>query len=374
MQAARDNFAHYLHRDSKTAVKGDSAAPVIVPSSVYTLPGEPQGPYQYARWSNPGWSELEEALGLLENAGAVIFPSGMAAISALFATLLGPGDRLLLPSDGYGGTRAAAEKFLAPMGVRVELCATAQIATRPLDDYRLVLLESPANPCLDLVDIGACAQRVHAAGGRLVVDNTLMSPLGQAPLELGADAVVYSDTKVLNGHSDVVFGHVCTRDAALLASVADWRRVCGAIPGPFETWMVLRGLETLELRLERMHANALALAQALEKHPAPVQLCYPGLPAHRDHALAGRQMRGYGALIALTLASAEEAEDFISECRYLRAQTSFGGVHSSAERRARWGDPVAPGFLRLAVGCEPTAALCGEIVRALDVVRARRRA
>jgi cystathionine gamma-lyase len=369
---AGERFAGFLHRESKPAAPGAPFAPAIVPTSVYALPGDPAGPYQYARWSNPGWTSLEAALGSLEDADAVVFPSGMAAVTAVLATGLRPGDRLLLQSDGYGGTRAAAEKYYATMGVRIDTCATAQLPAQTLEQYRLVLVETPANPSLDLIDIRATAQRVHAGGGRLVIDNTLMTPLGQRPLDLGADAVIYSDTKVLNGHSDVVFGHVTTRDADLLGRIEEWRRIGGAIPGPFETWMVQRGLETLELRVARLQANALALAHVLGAHAAPVAVVYPGLASHPAHALACAQMCGFGGLIGLTLASKDEAEDFIAECRYLRAQTSFGGVHSSAERRARWGDPVAPGFIRLAVGCEPTQALLGEVIRALEVVAGRR--
>jgi cystathionine gamma-lyase len=371
-QPAGACFAKFLHRESKAPPPGAAFAPTIVPTSVYALPGDPAGPYQYARWSNPGWTALEAALGALEDGEAVIFPSGMAAVTAILATDLRPGDRLLLQSDGYGGTRAAAEKFYAPMGVHIDTCATAQIPAQALERYRLVLVETPANPSLDLVDIRATARRVHAGGGRLVIDNTLMTPLGQRPLDLGADAVIYSDTKVLNGHSDVVFGHITTRDADLLGRVEEWRRIGGAIPGPFETWMVQRGLETLELRVARLQANALVLAQVLAAHAAPVAVVYPGLGAHPAHALARAQMHGFGGLIGLTLAGKDEAEFFIDECRFLRAQTSFGGVHSSAERRARWGDPVEPGFIRLAVGCEPTEALRAEIIRALDVVVERR--
>jgi cystathionine gamma-lyase len=192
-----------------------------------------------------------------------------------------------------------------------------------------------------------------------------MTPLGQQPLELGADAVVYSDTKVLNGHSDLVFGHVASRDAAILDRVEEWRRVCGAIPGPFEAWQLLRSLETLELRVARMHDNALALAHALAGHPAVRAVTYPGLATHPGHALARSQMRGFGALVGVTLADREAAEGFIARCRYLRPTTSFGGLHSSAERRARWRDAVPDGFIRLSAGCEPTQALCAEILRAL---------
>jgi cystathionine gamma-lyase len=361
-------FADFLHRESKTVPTGAAFSPAIVPTSIYALPGRAEGSYQYARWSNPGWSALEEALGALENAQSAIFPSGSAAIAAIFATCLRTGDRVLLQSDGYMGTRTTANRLFAPNGIGVEVCSTTQIASRTFEGLRLVLLETPSNPGLDLVDIRDCAQRVHAAGGLLVIDNTLMTPLGQPALDLGADATVYSDTKLLNGHSDAVFGHVSSRDADLLAGVLEWRRVCGAIPGPFESWMVQRGLETLEVRLARMHTNALALAQALERHVGAHAVGYPGLSSHAQHALAGAQMNGYGCLVGLTLPSELAAERFLQECRYLRPCTSFGGLHSSAERRARWGDAVAEGFLRLSVGCEPTQALCSEYLRALDAV------
>jgi len=371
--AADAAFADFLHRESKALAPGTPFSPSIVPTSIYCLPADPVGPYQYARWANPGWTALEQALGALENANAVVFPSGAAAVFSIFASRLKPGDRLLLQSDGYMGTRSAAEKFLAPAGVRVDTCDTAQIARCSFDGYRLILLETPSNPCLDLVDIRDCAQRTRTSGSWLVIDNTLMTPLGQRPLELGADAVVSSDTKVLNGHSDVVFGHVASRNAELLEGVIQWRRVCGAIPGPFEAWQLQRGLETLELRLTRMHANALALALALVRHGGAQQVTYPGLPTHPAHTLASTQMNGFGSLIGLTLASKEVAERFIEACRYLRPTTSFGGLHSSAERRARWGDPVAEGFIRLAVGCEPTDALCAQVLQAMDRASPRRR-
>ncbi|SPE23515.1 putative cystathionine gamma-lyase [Burkholderiales bacterium] len=370
---AGGRFADYLHRDSKHLAPGAPFAPAIVPTSIYSLASEPSGEYQYARWSNPGWTALEQALGALEQASAVIFPSGAAAVASLLASMLQPGERLLLQSDGYMGTRTAAQRYFASNGVLVETCSTAQVAAHPFDGYRLILLETPSNPGLDLVDIGDSAQRAHAAGAALVIDNTLMTPLGQSPLDLGADAVVYSDTKVLNGHSDLVFGHVASRDPQLLAGVLDWRRICGAIPGPFEAWLLQRGLETLELRLARMHANALALAQALAEHGAAVQVCYPGLPSHPAHALASAQMNGFGALIGLTLADQDAAERFIQGCRYLRPTTSFGGLHSSAERRARWGDAVAAGFIRLSVGCEPTQALRAEVLRSMDQLAPARR-
>ena len=373
LDAAQVRFAKFLHRDSKGLAPGTAFSPAIIPTAIYSLASDPTGPYQYARWSNPGWTALEDALGALEEASAIIFPSGAAAVASIFASCLRPGDRLLLQADGYMGTRTAAERYCAPNGVTVATCNTSRIAQHPFEGYRLILLETPSNPGLDLVDICDCARRAHAAGAHLVIDNTLMTPLGQRPLDLGADAVVYSDTKLFNGHSDVVFGHVVSRDPQLLEGVLDWRRVCGAIPGPFETWLVQRSLDTLELRLERISTNAMALAQAIDRHDVPVRVTYPGLLSHPAHELASAQMSSFGALIGLTLASKDAAEQFIQSCPFLRPTTSFGGLHSSAERRTRWGDQVAEGFIRLSVGCEPTRALCAAVVRSLDLLAAQAR-
>jgi cystathionine gamma-lyase len=228
-----------------------------------------------------------------------------------------------------------------------------------------VMVETPSNPALDLADIADVCTRAHAAGALVVVDNTTMTPLGQRPLDLGADLVVSADTKALNGHSDVLFGHVSSRRADLIGGVRDWRRIVGAIPGPHEAWLVHRGLETLELRFSRMCSTALTIAQRLAADPRVQALRYPGLPSHPAHALAQRQMTSGGSLIALTLTSEAAADRFIAACPYLRPATSFGGVHSSAERRARWGDAVAPGFIRLSVGCEPTEVLWSALAAAL---------
>jgi len=363
--APDQRFARMLHMATKSTAPNAAFAPPIVNTTVYALPPQPSGAYQYARWGNPTWTALEQALELLEDAPSIVFPSGMAAIAAVFYSVLKPGDRVLLPSDGYYTTRICADTYLAPMGVGVETCATADLAARDLAGFKLVLVETPSNPGLDLADIADTCRRAHAAGALVVVDNTTMTPLGQRPLDLGADLVVSADTKALNGHSDVLFGHVASRNAALMNGVRDWRRIVGAIAGPFEAWLVHRGLETLEVRWARMTHSAQVLAQRLAAHPRVQQVSYPGLASHPAHALAQRQMTSGGALIALTLDDEAAAERFIANCAFLRPATSFGGVHSSAERRARWGDQVAPGFVRLSVGCEPTEVLWGEIERAL---------
>lgn len=363
--ALEARFAHALHHGSKALPTGAPFAPPIVNASAFALPVEPAGPYQYGRWANPTWSALEETLALLEGGEVIAFPSGMAAIAAVYYALLKPGDRVLLPSDGYYTTRLAAEKYLAPIGVQIDTCPTREVGARSLAGYRLIWLETPSNPGLDLADIADTAARAHAAGALLVVDNTTMTPLGQQPLALGADLAISADTKAVNGHSDVLFGHVAARAADHAVAIRDWRKIAGCIPGPFEAWLVHRGLETLEVRFARMCASAHTIAARLAAHPRVAGVCYPGLPAHPAHALAARQMTAFGSLIALTLPDKEGAERFINGCSLLRNATSFGGVHSSAERRQRWGDAVPDGFVRLSVGCEPTAVLWAEIDRAL---------
>jgi cystathionine gamma-lyase len=369
MDPLETRFADCLHYATHRRRPGEPFEPPIVNTTIYALPGEPQGQYQYARWANPTWTALEEVLSLLEDAETIIFPSGMAAAASLLYSQLRPGDQILLPSDGYYTVRTAAEKFLAPMGVVVRTCPTAALEREPLAGLKLVWVETPSNPGLDLADLRAVAQRAHEAGALLVVDNTTMTPIGQRPLDLGADAIVSSDTKAVNGHSDALFGHVASRNTGLMAGVREWRRICGAIPGAFEAWLVQRGLDTLEVRFSRMCDNARLLAQRFSQHPKVRAVCYPGLPSHPAHELARRQMPGgFGPLIGLTLADAAAAEHFIDGCRYVRSATSFGGVHSSAERRARWGEAVAPGYIRFSAGCEPLEPLWQDVERALQAV------
>jgi cystathionine gamma-lyase len=363
-----ERFARTLHHASQSVAFGEAFSPPIVNTSVYRLAADPSGPYQYARWGNPTWTALEEALALLEDAETVTFPSGMAAIAAVFYGLLRPGDRVLLPADGYYTVRVFADKFLASIGVEVEQVPTADAADSALGGYRMVWVETPSNPGLDLADIAAIARTAKAAGATLVVDNTTMTPLGQRPLDLGADVVVAADTKALNGHSDLLFGHVSSRNDDVIAAVRDWRRIAGAIPGPFEAWLVHRGLETLEVRFARMCANALLLAERFSAHPKVRAVNYPWLASHPSHQLARKQMSAGGSLIALTLADRAAAERFIEHCDLMRASTSFGGVHTSAERRARWGDAVDEGFIRVSVGCEPPEALWRSVERALASV------
>lgn len=362
--------AELAHLRRAKLAKGDPVPPPLTLAAMYHLPGEPGGFNQYGRSENPTWEAVEELLGHLDGADAVAFPSGMAAISAVLFGLIEAGDRILLPSDAYYTPRVLADRFLKRFGVHADLRPTAAFLDGGFDGYRLVYVETPSNPGLDLCDLAAVSAAAHAAGALVVADNTTMTAFGQQPFGFGVDVVVSADTKAPNGHSDVLFGHVSSREPAIVAAMREWRKLSGAIPGPFEAWLVHRGLETLELRFDRMCRSAETLAPRLAAHRAVRAIRFPGLPGDPAHNLARAQMSRFGFLIGLTLASPEAAERFIATCPLIQPATSFGGVHSSAERRARWGDAVAPGFVRLSVGCEPTEELWQAIDAALDAAGA----
>jgi cystathionine gamma-lyase len=361
-----ERAAFLLHHGMAAKNKGDPLTVPIVQTSMFHLPGDPAGFNQYGRFDNPTWRAAEDMLALLEDAPAVLFPSGMAAISSVFYALLKCGDRILIPSDGYYTPRSLASRFLAPMGIAADTCPTRELTEKSFEGYRMVFVETPSNPGLDVCDIATAAKRAKAAGAIVVADNTTMTPLGQRPLDLGADIVVSADTKAMNGHSDILAGHVASRNEGLLGEITDWRKIAGAIPGGHDAWLLLRGLSTLEVRFERMCETAGTIAARLAGHRAVRKIRYPGLSSDPSNEIASRQMRRFGFLIGLTLASAEVAERFINDCPLIEAATSFGGVHTSAERRARWGDDVEPGFVRLSIGCEPAKELWDAIDRALS--------
>ncbi len=359
-----------LHAGSDERIIGTPflAGPAF--ASAFHLPGDQEGvKYQYGRFDNPTWSALEDVIEKLESGPALTFASGVAATAAVLTPFVQPGDTIVLPDDGYFATRSYAQTYLARWGVHVRLLPTTAMATADFSGVKLVWVETPSNPSLDVCDIEALATRVHAAGALLAVDNTTATVLSQAPLRHGADFSMASDTKAFNGHSDVVFGHVAVRDPELLKPVKQWRTLVGAIPGPMEAWLVHRGLATLDLRLARQSQNAQAIAELLKAHRAVSGVRYPGLKSDPSHEIAKRQMRYYGAVVSFELASAEVAQRFLGSCDMLFEATSFGGMHSSAERRARWGtDKVSPGFIRLSAGCEATDDLVGAIGRALDAL------
>ena len=360
--------AHLLHHAHDELTVGQPLRPPIVPASLYVLPGEPSGPYQYGRWSNPTWTATEHALSTLEDAPTVSFPSGMAAISAVLCALVTSGRRILLPSDGYYTTRLLAEQYLRPNGVAVDECPTAQLNEVDLAGYDLVFVETPSNPTLQLCDLTALAERARSSGAITVADNTTMTPLGQRPLDHGIDVVVSSDTKAVNGHSDVLFGHVSTRDSELLDRVTQWRTVVGAIPGQVESWLVHRGLETLELRFNRMCDSAEVIASRLVGQRAVCGVNHPSLESHPQHDLARRQLLRHGLLIGIDFGDASTADAFAEKSRFVVAATSFGGTHTIADRRARWGDHVGEGYVRLSVGCEPTEQLWAAMEETLDTL------
>ncbi|MFG2652654.1 cystathionine gamma-lyase [Streptomyces sp. NPDC048436] len=367
-------------------VKHEPTLPGPVFAAHFHLPGDITGPYTYGRDDNPTWTHLERAIGELEAPGAgaggdgasdaggsradvetLVFASGMAAISAVLFSQLRAGDTVVLPDDGYQALPLVREQLTA-YGIEVRTAPTAGDAQLGvLDGAKLLWIETPSNPGLDVCDVRRLADAAHAQGTLVAVDNTLATPLGQRPLELGADFSVASGTKMLTGHGDILLGYVACRDAELTASVRRWRKIVGAIPGPMEAWLAHRSLATLQLRAERQNANALALAEALRACGEVTGLRYPGLPDDPSYEVASRQMRRYGCVVSFTLPSRTRAERFLGALRLVDDATSFGGVRSTAERRGRWGgDAVPEGFIRLSAGSEDPDDLVADVLRALD--------
>jgi cystathionine gamma-lyase len=346
---------------------GSPVHPGPVLSSTFHL-GTSGEPYFYGRAGNPTWTAYESAIGALDGGHCVAFASGMAAVSTVMRLCARPGTAVVVPSDGYYVSRLVASEELAPLGVEIREFATAG-SPPSFAGATLVLVETPSNPGLEVCDIRALADAAHAAGALLAVDNTTATPLGQKPLPLGADFVVSSDTKAIAGHGDVLMGHVTCADPALAEQVRGMRTRGGAIPGPFETWLAHRGLATLDLRLERQARNTHALVQALLGHPAASDVRWPGLPSDPAHEIASRQMRRWNGVLRFTLPSAAAVGDFLAASTLVVSSTSFGGVNTSADRRARWGDAVPEGLVRLSAGIEDTDDLVADVLGALDTIR-----
>jgi cystathionine gamma-lyase len=347
--------------DSTRAAHAGLPAPAdgepFLPGPTLAAPYHLAGPadasrFNYGRYDNPSWAHLEDALSELEGAHAVAFASGMAAVTAVVVPALHGGDVLVAPSDAYPGIRTIARDVLQPNGVEVRLVPTDDAAFREaLPGATLVWMESPSNPCLDVLDLRALAAEARAQGALVAVDNTLAGPLRQRPLELGADFSMTSATKNLAGHSDLVMGVVAVADPERAAALRAWRTATGSIPGPFEAWLVHRSLATLALRLERQEANARALAELLRT---------------RDD-VTGVRWPGFGSVVSFDLGSEDRAQAFLAACELVAEATSFGGLHSNAERRARWGtDAVGEGFIRLNAGIEDAADLLADVERALS--------
>jgi len=354
------------------AVKNEPTLPGPVFAAHYHLPGDVGGTYTYGRDENPTWTLLERAIGELEAPGqdgvqTLTFASGMAAISSVLFSQLRAGDTAVLPGDGYQ-VLPLVHAQLEAYGIEVRTAPTGGDAQlEVLDGAKLLWLETPSNPGLDVCDIRRLVEAAHARGALVAVDNTLATPLGQRPLELGADFSVASGTKQLTGHGDVLLGYVAGRGAEAMAAVRRWRKIVGAIPGPMEAWLAHRSIATLQLRVDRQCATALTVAEALRARPEVTGLRYPGLSDDPSHKIASQQMRRYGCVVSFTLPTRARADRFLDALRLVDDATSFGGVRSTAERRGRWGgDAVPEGFIRFSVGAEDPEDLVADVLRALD--------
>jgi cystathionine gamma-lyase len=295
----------------------------------------------------------------------------MAACTAVLGAVLRPGDVAVIPDNAYFHTRTVMKEFFEQIGVQARYAGTADNAqAEHLDGAKLLWIETPSNPSMEIADITALCEKAHAAGALVVVDNTTATALGQKPLALGADFSVASDTKSMTGHSDILLGHVATRDRELLQKIDQWRTLVGGVLGPMEAWLALRSIGTLPLRLERSSGNAMKIAQFLQTRPEVKRVLYPGLPTHHGHDIAARQMQYFGAVLSFELADKAAAERFFAAAKLVTEATSFGGTCTCAERRARWGgDAVPEGFIRLSAGIENADDLIADIGQALDAVR-----
>jgi cystathionine gamma-synthase len=338
--------------------------------------------YDYSRAGNPTRTALETCLASLESADhGVAFSSGLGGVTTLMH-LVFPGERVVSVNDVYGGVYRMFSQVYEPKGYLFTFLSAEEIGAGLGDhldeDTRIVWLETPTNPLLNVIDIRAAAEAAHAAGAIVVVDNTFATPYLQRPLELGADVVVHSTTKYLGGHSDVIGGFVATNDPTIAERLRFLQKSLGAVPGPFDCWLVLRGLKTLAVRMERHSANAGRIATWLDQHEAVERVLYPGLPSHPGHEIAARQMKDFGGMISFLAASEEDAIRLVARTKIWKLAESLGGVESLIEQAARMTHastadaPFAvPGNLvRLSVGIESVDDLVADLESALARTRA----
>jgi cystathionine gamma-synthase len=338
------------------------------------------GGYEYSRSGNPTRSALEECLAALEGAAhGLAFSSGLSASDAVLR-LLAPEEHLIIPNDAYGGTFRLVDKVWAPLGLSytaADLTDPDSLASAFRDSTRMVWVETPSNPLMSIVDIAAVAERAHARGALVVVDNTFATPYLQLPLALGADVVIHSTTKYLGGHSDVVGGFLAIDDPDLTARLEFFQNSVGGVPSPMDCYLVLRGIKTLAVRMDRHCANAATVAEFLAAQPLVAEVLYPGLDSHPGHDLAARQMRGFGGMVSFVLAGGEEAALKVARSTSLFVLAeSLGAVESLIEHPRRMthasatGSPleVDPGLLRLSVGIETIDDLLDDLQRALSVL------
>jgi cystathionine beta-lyase/cystathionine gamma-synthase len=339
--------------------------------------------YDYSRAGNPTRTALEACLASLESADhGVAFASGLGGVTTLMH-LVSPGERVVSVNDVYGGVYRMFSQVYEPKGYEFTFLSAEQIGDGlgpHLDEStRLVWLETPTNPLLNIIDIQAAATAAHEAGAIVVVDNTFATPYLQRPLELGADVVVHSTTKYLGGHSDVIGGFVGTNDPTIAERLRFLQKSLGAVPGPFDCWLVLRGLKTLAVRMERHSENARRVAAWLETHEAVERVLYPGLPSHPGHEIAARQMKDFGGMISFLAVSEEAAVRLVAETKIWKLAESLGGVESLIEQPARMTHastasspfPVPGSLVRLSVGIESADDLVADLERALATIVAR---
>jgi cystathionine gamma-lyase len=346
-------------------------------------PGVNKG-FDYSRTNNPTRQRLERVLAELEGVDhGAVFASGLAAENAVMQAYLRPGDEVLIGPDVYGGTYRLLTKVYAPTGVvvrQVDFNDAAAVHAALTARTRLVWIESPTNPRLLVCDIAAVAAVAHAAGALVAVDNTFATPCFQQPFTLGADVVVHSVTKYLAGHSDLIQGAVLAKEAGVFEPVKFLQNATGAVPGPLDCWLTLRGLKTLELRMQRHAENAAAVARALIEHPAVRRVYYPGLPDHPDHAIAKKQMTAFGGMVSCELdTSIDGVTRFVSSRRYFALGESLGGVkslichparmtHASIPPAARARLGLSDTLVRLSPGCENAADLVEDLRQGLEAV------
>jgi cystathionine gamma-synthase len=332
--------------------------------------------YDYSRAGNPTRTALQVCLASLEDAEhGIAFASGLGAVTTIMH-LINPGDRVVLIADVYGGVYRMTSQIYRPKGYAFDYLPAAEFPNlgEHLDDRtRIVWVETPSNPMLNVVDIRAAAEAAHAAGALLVVDNTFATPYLQRPLELGADLVVHSTTKYLGGHSDVIGGFAATNDPTVAERLTFLQKSLGAVPGPFDCWLVLRGIKTLAVRMRQHCENAHAIAAMLSRHPRVERVLYPGLPTHPGHAIAAGQMRDFGGMISFLAESEEEAVALVARTKVFKLAESLGGVESLIEHPARMTHastadaPFAapPNLVRLSVGLESVHDLMADLEAAL---------
>ncbi len=355
--------------------------PPIFQTSTYAQPAvaEPKLGYDYARVANPTREALERAVAGLEGGRrGIAFASGLAAIEAVIKRLAAS-DHVVSEENTYGGTTRMFTRVFAKLGIEFTFVDTSDVdavnaAVRP--NTKLLHVETPTNPMMKLCDVRLMADIAHDRGALLMVDNTFASPFNQRPLELGADVAMHSTTKYLNGHSDIIGGMLVTNDDALAEEIHFVRTSSGAVPGPMDAWLCLRGAKTLHVRMERHNANGLAVARFLEGHAGIDRVLYPGLPSHPQHALAHRQMRGFSGMVSVDLGDRTRAKAFAEALQIFQLAESLGGVeslvsvpavmtHASVPEDRRRAMGLTPGIVRLSVGIEDEADLLEDLDRAL---------